>query len=313
MDDHIAEQEQEQIAELAQELHYLTRVGFGPGQLAPDAHTLERLLREWDRDWGKAVVNHKVKDAQYPDDLAALHVAAIYGRTDFIRLFIEAGADVTVRDKHGRTPLHWAAHLIKADIAAALMISNGAKAYLDAKDNEGYTALHRAAANNRDIVVGELLRAGADINATVTKGNNRDRTALVLAAMSGNKAAGIAILEFDPFVRFEGRVVKEEIATWEIHDSDRLLIHRRLIAQTPEPLEIQSLVDGAKLNSSIETSAIAESPHASAFLTLLSVVLALFLGYLFSQCVKTWGTKPRTARTPSYPPTPRGEEAEAEP
>jgi len=65
---------------------------------------------------------------------------------------------------------------------------------------------------------------------------------------------------------------------------------RRLIAQTPEPL-----VDGAKLTSNIETPAIAVS---SDVLTLLTLVFAFFLGFLFYRCVKARRSRPRVLAYP---------------
>lgn len=64
-----------------------------------------------------AGVNVRLKNN---DEESALHVAAKYGRADATRLLLEAGADITTYDATGRTPLYRAIENKQADIIELL-------------------------------------------------------------------------------------------------------------------------------------------------------------------------------------------------
>ncbi|RPB11929.1 ankyrin [Morchella conica CCBAS932] len=74
------------------------------------------------------------------------------GHEDVLKMILEQGVDVNVRDVDGRTPLHWAALFGMVDIVRVLLES-GADGSVVA---EGKTALALAAARGEDAVV-ELL------------------------------------------------------------------------------------------------------------------------------------------------------------
>ena len=61
--------------------------------------------------------------------------------TDLVRALIAAGADASVRDKEGNTPLHWAARSGDVGTAELLLLRNCPK---DAENNRGETPLHWA-------------------------------------------------------------------------------------------------------------------------------------------------------------------------
>jgi ankyrin repeat protein len=58
----------------------------------------------------------------------------VKGHKDLAELLLENRSDVTAKDKDGPTPLHWAAAMGHKDVAEVLLAS---KANIDAKDNKG--------------------------------------------------------------------------------------------------------------------------------------------------------------------------------
>ena len=77
---------------------------------------------------------------------------------------IEAGAEVTIADRRGWTPLHSAARYSRHPEILTVLLEAGAD--VNAKDRAGDTPLHWAAAENTSTeVINALLQAGAAINA----------------------------------------------------------------------------------------------------------------------------------------------------
>eukprot|EP00899_Mesostigma_viride_P010670 jgi/Mesvir1/19604/Mv09901-RA.1 len=70
--------------------------------------------------------------------MTALHLACSRQDTDLVKLLIDAGADVNIRDKDGRTPLFSACKNIQLDMTS-ILIKAGADA--SAKDKAGNTAI----------------------------------------------------------------------------------------------------------------------------------------------------------------------------
>ena len=114
------------------------------------------------------------------DEHTALHVAAIYGKSDVVRTLLDKGADVNAKTKtFGRTALCEAAIHDKSDVVRTL-IDKGAD--VNAKIKCWLTALHVAAMHGSSDIVRILLDKGADVNAKDSFG----LTALHLAAMHGS-------------------------------------------------------------------------------------------------------------------------------
>jgi hypothetical protein len=105
-----------------------------------------------------------------------------------VRLLLNRGADVNAKDNDGRTALRRAADE-GHEAMARLLLDRGAD--VDVKDNDGETVLRRAAVRGHEAVMQLLLDRGAAVNAK----NNDGETTLQEAAGEGqddddNKAGG---------------------------------------------------------------------------------------------------------------------------
>ena len=90
-----------------------------------------------------------------------LYVAAEKGEIDIARLLISKGADAKARTPNGETVLHAASMIESAALMAALI---GAGAEVNAANQDGETALQWAALTGTFLAVKALADAGADLN-----------------------------------------------------------------------------------------------------------------------------------------------------
>jgi len=95
----------------------------------------------------------------------SLPEAAKQGDLSTVRAVLAAGTAPDLRDKDGRTPLHWAALGGHTEVVQLLL---GAGAEVDARERDRYygrTPLHLAAQGGHTDVIQLLLKAGAEVNA----------------------------------------------------------------------------------------------------------------------------------------------------
>lgn len=104
------------------------------------------------------------------DGWTPLHMAVFFGHIDLVRLLLDAGADIDALSKNGQdlTPLHSALANPHHARVGLLLIEKGADITLAQSD--GYTPLHYAAANGTDDVVIHLLAMNANRSAKTKDG-----------------------------------------------------------------------------------------------------------------------------------------------
>jgi ankyrin repeat protein len=116
----------------------------------------------------------------------ALHMAAAAYQPDIVERLIAHGADVHARNRHGATPLHYAADMNRWDPDAQAktirsLISAGADPNVTSR--LGVTPLHRAVRTRSATAVTALLTGGADAR----KKNRSGSTPLHLAVQTTGK------------------------------------------------------------------------------------------------------------------------------
>ena len=114
------------------------------------------------------------------DGLTCLMTAAYNGRLDICRFLIDKGAQVNALDWNKRTPLHWAAIHGSVEIVR-LLCDHGTDVKL--KNTAGWRPLHYAAIWGRISVVKELIE---ERNAEINARDNEGMTAL-RCARDGDK------------------------------------------------------------------------------------------------------------------------------
>lgn len=125
---------------------------------------------------------------------------------DKVRYLLDAGADAKVRDKYGRSALHGlvsAADLgsqclnpqgqTNVEKLVKLLVAHGAN--VNARDERGYTPLHRATLGKCPYLVEVLADSGADVNATDEKGLTPLDCVLVEASLAPSDPQDFLLLQ----------------------------------------------------------------------------------------------------------------------
>ena len=115
--------------------------------------------------------------------------AAMSGNKQAVRSLLQKKADVNQTQVDGTTALHWT---VRADDleTADLLIRAGAN--VSAANREGITPMQLAATNGSAAMIGKLLKAGANPNASLSKFGD---TALMFAARTGKSDAVKVLLD----------------------------------------------------------------------------------------------------------------------
>lgn len=115
----------------------------------------------------------------------ALFIAAINGREDVVKLLLEKGADINKATIDGETILMGAINYHEEEVIKILLAydEEGVRVDLNARNNNGETALIRAVENGNTDIFATLVEAGADMNIRDNNGN----TVLIRASMIGEE------------------------------------------------------------------------------------------------------------------------------
>jgi uncharacterized protein len=144
-------------------------------------NTLTEAASSGDGDEVRAALDNGFAiDGQTKDGQTALMVAARASRQDIVHFLLSKNADSALKTIGGLTALHMATYQEREEPAIIrLLITNGVDR--NAKDNDGDTPLHLAAAFGRALLVRELLDCGVERDPV----NNSNQTPLHVAANSG--------------------------------------------------------------------------------------------------------------------------------
>lgn len=153
-------------------------------------------------EWNVQTLLNRGADINFvnEDQQAALTSAIeCYAGSDMIMMLLRRHADLNVRDSSNATPLIIAARLKQYDTVVQLVLfRTGSEIDINAKDDDGNTALHYAVLNNDYLMAKTLVRFGSDM---FTK-NLNDQSAFELTAYSGNQKMMQIFLRYQELVEW---------------------------------------------------------------------------------------------------------------
>lgn len=142
-----------------------------------------------------------------------LHLAVHTKQPEIVHRLVEAGADVTVRDKQGNTPLHIACRNGQENIVKMLVssLNNNTtlqQKFMSVRNCEGLTPLHIASENRYFEIMGYLFAKEADVNIGDAKSG---RTILHFAVERRDKECVVKLLAH-PDIDIDCKTYKGETA-----------------------------------------------------------------------------------------------------
>ena len=127
-------------------------------------------------------------DAKDQNGCTALHYSCELGNVSIVRILVKNKANVNIRTDSGDTPLTLAAR--NGHIYVVHVLSSDSQCPVDAKGQDGYTALHYSCRDGHVDIVSSLVKYKADVSARTDSGD----TPLTLAARHGHDNVVHALL-----------------------------------------------------------------------------------------------------------------------
>jgi hypothetical protein len=156
-------------------------------------------------------------------DLGHAMVDALHSHAsvEFVISLIDSKASVNGvcgAEALGRTPLHWAAALVRSDVGIAL-IERGAD--IDAINSIGWTPLHTGVTNNTMGLVHKLLECKSNVNRAES---GYGWTALHLAVQNRNKSMIKLLLDYRAMIDVRDRHGRSALQQAILHDDERMAL-----------------------------------------------------------------------------------------
>ena len=108
-------------------------------------------------------------NARYAYNVTPLIDATMFGKTEIVKILIDAGAEIDLVDNSGSTALHESAIMGELAIAKILIEAGAA---IDKKNQYNATPLHAATTKGHIDVSEYLIKKGADVNARDFRGES---------------------------------------------------------------------------------------------------------------------------------------------
>ena len=119
-------------------------------------------------------------NTQSSNGWTTLMIAAVMGHDELVRLLLDHGANAGLADIYGWTPLMRATYERRLDVVRILLRSGSAN--VNARNDNGATALHHAALRGELEIAQLLIAKGADLQAK----DHQQRTPLMVARATGH-------------------------------------------------------------------------------------------------------------------------------
>lgn len=144
---------------------------------------------------------------------STIHYAAGQGSPETIRLLVERGANINIKDKYGRTPLHLLA-LFKRGEVVDLLLELGAD--INSKDEDGLTPLQSAVKEGSPGTLRALLKHNPDLEQKDRYGQSLLDLAFRVPGRDGRRAE-VAVMLYEaygflPMHRYNGRTLMQRFA-----------------------------------------------------------------------------------------------------